>query len=354
MSESTSNKNYKNGHRNRKFRPHSKKKQGLLEEESKTAVFIDNNNNSNSKDNLHKSITVNERVDDISNNKNLGICTNNTRKNKKDLYKNKRFFIHTNSNSSSDNSQKKSNGPLKTLYTKDFTFKNGKEQKNKYCHIGIQTLKPIQLHINRIFNQGCESSYIPSLKEEAVNTNNLFQIDEDNIGINDEINYRRSSGGITNINARKWSNASTLAEDSQINIPNTFQKSTSISSSVTLTDTSATTNMSLSNKNDLSNQNKIFLKDPYLVKNPLTVEDLNSTNILKIERDVERLKRAINKKNNSDTFTIENNTDINDLQCDDSLTTNVNHHEDSNIHANILMDIWLDYPTCCYHSLIKE
>lgn len=360
MSEVVSNKNYKNGYRNRKFKSHSKKQQVLLEEESKIVVTFDNNNsnnnNNNNKNTFYNSTTVGKRENSIFNNKGLETGTDHTRKNKKDLYKNKNFLIYTNNTASISNSHKKTNESLKTSYTRDFTFKNQKEQKKPYCHIGTQTVKPIELHINRIFHQGFESQYNPSLGEETISSNSLFQVDENNIRINDEINYRRSSEDIVSVNFRKWSNASTLTEDCpvNINIPNTFRKSSSISSSATITNTSATANTPFCNNGDFSNQNRIFLKDPYLVKEPLTIEDLNLTNTLKIKRDIKRLKSAINKKNNSDTFIRENNTATDNLQRNDSLTTNINHYEDSNTHSKILMDIWLDYPTCCYNSLIKE
>lgn len=369
MSELTTNKKYKNGSRYHKFRSHGKKKEDFLEDKNKTEAF-----NNSTDNNGHKLFTANtSRKYNITESKNPGTCTDGNRKNKKNSPKNRKSYIlNTNSKNittmtapTKNNNIKDSARSFKTSVTKDFTFKNGKENKKQYIHIGTQTLKPIQIHINKIFNEGFETASFPPIKEETLNLNNLHQNEETNIWVSNDLKgYRRNSVNITGAKTRKWSNASTTVGYCEKHIPDYFRKSSSISSCATITDISNITNICHPNKNDFSTRNKVFFKDPYLIKEPLTIEDLNSTNVLRMERDIKRLKSAIDKKNYSDIFCIklddsnnlltnenntDNNTEVNNSQCNDKLTT-INNE----LHSNILMDIWLDYPACCYNSFIKE
>lgn len=201
----------------------------------------------------------------------------------------------------------------------EFTFKNAKEKKSKYTNVGIQTLSPIKICIDDIFNQGFNTNTLDS--------NGITMVKEDELF--DTIDQHRNSSIDMNMclmdnDGRKWSNVSTIIGDESLYYNNT-RRSSSLTSNITLVGNG--TNL---NKDKVWNGggDSMLYEDPFLLKEPLTIEDLHSSDLLRLDRDINRLKNAI-EGNKSASNDVVSPTEIN-------------------------KGIWLEYPLCCYNSVLQD
>lgn len=247
---------------------------------------------------------------------------------------------------------------------KEFTFKNTNERKKQVrCEIGIQTEDPIKIAIDSIFSQNKDKiqkqiDYSKDVEQQCGKQHHNSRRNSDQkiseILSNANLNLRRGSLDIGESKSRKWSNATTLVGDPHMigNVRSQGQVGVDEFAFPKLDD-------------------EYLYKDPYLLKESLTIEDLNSTNVLKKERDMNRLKNAIETLNifsetedEEDTdkelfylSTIDEGGDIRSISEGEESTKNKYETSPTEffiLNNEVRMDMWLDYPSCCYNSLLQD
>lgn len=264
-------------------------------------------------------------------------------------YRNKKQSNNHQSNHNGNHNNNNSNKPSRS-HSNDFTFKNVSDKRSNYTSVGIQTLSPMKVYIDEIFNQGFNHNrrVINSITQPQSQLNSLEMVDEDaeisRIQWNTSYGKNNSSidGNISTYEDRKLSNASTVVGEESFY---RSRRSSSMCSNATIINTATATNSYNNGLEKLStfNEGDAFLEDPFLLKEPITIEDLNCSDIIRLERDITRLKKAIDDNDDDDEWSLHNS----ELKDPSYVTI-----QDSSM--NRFMDIWLDYPSCCYNSLFQE
>lgn len=276
----------------------------------------------------------------------------NNKGNKKGSTSSKNRKQNNSNNNSNNTNNNNGNKPIRT-HSSDFTFKNIPDKRPNYTSIGIQTSSPMKVYIDEIFNQGFNQGLthnrcatIPQPHSDSYSLEMVKEDTEiDEIQWNNSFGKNNSSneGNISSNDDRKLSNASTVVGEEAFFLS---RRSSSMCSNATIVNhhnhSNYSYNSSLEKQPSFNDGDSMFLEDPFLLKEPITIEDLNCRDILRLDRDITRLKSAIDEKDDEDWGNI------------DSVSNPPSHVTIQDNGMNRFMDMWLDYPSCCYNSLFQE